>query len=75
MKCSFCFKVAIVSSVNCDEHYCIDHISKWYEPTKSIEEQFRLKPIPRDKMQSYRISNKVKNKKVSTRKLGKSKYG
>jgi|TARA_R100000152_G_C6660993_1_gene99869 hypothetical protein len=74
MKCSFCFKVAIVSSVNCDEHYCIDHVSKWYEPKKSIEEQFRLKPIPRDKL-SYRNSKKVKNKKVSTRKLGKSKYG
>jgi|TARA_Y100001963_G_scaffold916_1_gene1292 hypothetical protein len=42
---------------------------------KSIAEEFALKPIKRDKMQSYRISNKMKNKKASPRKLGKSKYG
>tara|TARA_Y100001956_G_scaffold10632_3_gene9429 strand:- start:991 stop:1137 length:147 start_codon:yes stop_codon:yes gene_type:complete len=42
---------------------------------KSIAEEFALKPIKRDKKQSYRISNKLKNKKVSPRKLGKSKYG
>jgi hypothetical protein len=41
---------------------------------QSIAEQFKLKPIPRDKL-SYRNSKKPKNKKVSTRKLGKSKYG
>ena len=42
---------------------------------KSIAEEFALKPIKRDKMQSYRIANKMKNKKASPRKLGKSKYG
>ncbi len=53
---------------------------------KSIAEEFALKPIKRDKSQSYRISNKSpfyiswyafisKYKKVSTRKKGKSKYG
>ena len=45
------------------------------EGKKSIAEEFSLKPIKRDKMQSYRISNKMKNKKTSPRKLGKSKYG
>ena len=45
------------------------------EGKKSIAEQFALKPIKRDKMQSYRISNKLKNKKASPRKRGKSKYG
>jgi len=42
---------------------------------KSIAEEFALKPIKRDKMQSYRISNKMKNKNTSPRKKGKSKYG
>ena len=42
---------------------------------KSIAEEFALKPIKRDKMQSYRISKKLKNKNVSPRRLGKSKYG
>ena len=42
---------------------------------KSIAEEFALKPIKRDKMQSYRISNKMKNKTTSPRKKGKSKYG
>tara|TARA_Y100001938_G_scaffold134003_1_gene193990 strand:+ start:67 stop:207 length:141 start_codon:yes stop_codon:yes gene_type:complete len=45
------------------------------EGKKSIAEEFALKPIKRDKMQSYRISNKSKYKKVSSRKRGKSKYG
>ena len=42
---------------------------------KSIAEEFALKPIKRDKSQSYRISNKSKYKKVNSRKKGKSKYG
>tara|TARA_R100000655_G_scaffold10726_1_gene25437 strand:- start:113 stop:289 length:177 start_codon:yes stop_codon:yes gene_type:complete len=58
MKCSFCFKVAVVSSVNADEHYCIDHIGKWHEPKKSIEEQFKLKPIPKDRSQKYKFKKR-----------------
>ena len=40
---------------------------------QSIAEQFKLKPIPRDKNQNKK--RKYENKKVSPRKLGKSKYG
>ena len=40
---------------------------------QSIAEQFKLKPIPRDKSQNKK--RKYGNKKVSPRKLGKSKYG
>ena len=42
---------------------------------KPISEEFALKPIKRDKLQSYRISNKLKNKNKSPGRLGKSKYG
>ena len=40
---------------------------------RSIAEQFKLKPIPKDKNQNKK--RKYENKKVSPRKLGKSKYG
>ena len=40
---------------------------------QSIAEQFKLKPIPKDKNQNKK--RKYGNKKVSPRKLGKSKYG
>ena len=40
---------------------------------QSIAEQFKLKPIPRDKSQNKKRT--FENKKVSPRKLGKSKHG
>ena len=59
------------------KHKCSECDGSGWKPKrkKSIAEEFALKPIPRDKMQSYRISNRSKYKKVSSRKRGKSKYG